>query len=66
MDTFLVKAFASTADTSKSAQENLMKRYEACNFSDNEEDFVSAPPCSGCPWCYRCSHTWVSKSEVYY
>ena len=51
MDTFLVKAFVSDANTSESAQENLMKRYEACNFSDNEEDFISAPACSGCPWC---------------
>lgn len=66
MDGFIVKAFASTADTSTTAQKNLMERYEACNYSDNTEDFVSAPPCSGCPWCYRCSHTWVSKSEVYY
>ena len=65
MDTFIVKAFASTADTIETAQENLMKKYEACNYG-NEEDFLSAPSCSGCPWCYKCSHTWVSKSEVYY
>ena len=66
MDTFTAKDFASGANTLKIAPENLMKMYEACNFSDNEADFISAPACSGCPWCYKCSHTWVSKSEVYY
>lgn len=66
MDTFIVKAFASDADTLKTAQENLMKMYEACNFSNSEADFISAPACSGCPWCYKCNHTWVSKSEVHY
>lgn len=59
---FLVKCFSSGMyDT----EAELRKKYDACD-NGTEADFLAAPSCSGCPYCYKCNHEWVSKSEVYF
>ena len=62
VEDYLVKCFSSG---NYNTEEEMRKKYDACN-NGTEADFLAAPVCSECPYCYKCNHTWISKSEVYY